>query len=199
MLKAVILDLNGVFVKSEKYMSTRLQEDFGVPENEFVPILDKVLYKARQKDNKDSFALLKPYLRQFGLKFTKEEFWHYWFKHEHEVAEMLELTKELKANNLKVFILSNNFWERAEYYKNNFSFAKLKDVADKIYFSFETGFIKPDPKAWQNILDENSLNPEECVYFDNSPNNIKSAKALGIKSFLFENPEKTGLEINNLI
>lgn len=191
MLKAVIFDLNGLFVKSEEYLSTRLERDFNIKRETFIPILEQVLGKARESNMEDSWHLWEPELKKQNLKFTKDEFWDYWFKHEQEDPEMLKLARELIDKGIKIFILSNNFRERAKYYKEHFSFAHLNDIADKIYFSFETGFIKPDPRAYQNVLNENNLKPDECIYFDNSQKNVAAAKKLGIKSYLFENPTQT--------
>ncbi len=95
---------------------------------------------------------------------------------------MIELAKEIKQKGIKIFILSNNFVERADYYKDNFTFIK---VFDKVYYSWQTGFVKPDSRAFSNLLSENGLRPDECLYFDNSKENVESAQHLGIKSFVF--------------
>lgn len=190
MLKAVIFDLNGLFVRSPEFLSARLERDFGVPEDTFIPILEKVLDQARVTKAPDTWPLWEPEMQKLGLKFTKEGWWEYWFKYEKEDISMLNLARELKEQKgLQVFILSNNFAERSRYYRENFSFAYLNEVVDKVYFSYETGFIKPNPEAWQNILRENDLKPEECIYFDNAQKNVDAAHNLGIKSYLFESPE----------
>ena len=41
-------------------------------------------------------------------------------------------------------------------------------------------------KRFKNLLKDNNLKPEECVYFDDQEKNIEEAKKLGIKSFLFK-------------
>ncbi len=187
MLKAIIFDLNGVFVKSHEFLSERILRDFRIPEDKFIPVLNHVLNQARKPEVTESWSLWEPELKNLGIKFTREEWWDYWFRYEREDISMLNLARELKAQGMKIFIISNNFVERANYYRENFSFAYLKETADKIYFSFETGFKKPDPEAYLNILRENDLNPEDCIYFDNAPENIEAANRLGIESYLFEN------------
>jgi putative hydrolase of the HAD superfamily len=61
----------------------------------------------------------------------------------------------------------------------------LKEAADKFYYSWQTGFIKPDPGAWRNVLEDNNLKPEECIYFDDQDKNLKAAESLGIKAHMF--------------
>ena len=98
---------------------------------------------------------------------------------------MVGIALELKYRGYHIIILSNNFMERAEYYAKNFSF--LTEIADKVYYSWQTGFVKPDPRAYQKILEDNNLEPDECIYFDDSEENIRVAGELGIRSFLFDN------------
>ena len=188
MIRAVIFDLNGVFVKS-RFFSERFEEKYGISQQEFIAALNSVMTKVRLPNAGDTFEHWEPYLDKWGLKITKDDFLGLWFSGENQVYEVVTIAKELKDKGLKVFILSNNFQERADYYRDNFPF--LEEIADKIYYSWQTGFVKPDVRAYQNILDENNLKPEECIYFDDSEENIKVSTQLGIKSFIFKDPEDT--------
>lgn len=82
-----------------------------------------------------------------------------------------------------MFILSNNFRERAAYYRNNFPF--MKKLFAHIYYSWQTGYVKPDPRAYKKILRENRLKPDECLYFDDSKHNVAMAKKIGIRAYPF--------------
>lgn len=99
---------------------------------------------------------------------------------------MVNYAKELKQQGIKVIVLSNNFKERSEYYGY---YSWLNNVIDKVYFSWQTGFVKPDVRAWQLVLEENNLKPEECLYFDDQQKNLDAAASLGIKSFKFTNKQ----------
>src|SRR5581483_8648250 len=134
-------------------------------------------------------------LKEWGVKLSEQEFWGYWFKAEKVSDRMVSFAKELRSKGIKVFILSNNFRERAEYYGH---YPWVHDAVDKIYFSWQTGFVKPDPKAWTSILLEHSLKPEECVYFDDQDKNLKAADGVGIKAFMFTNEEELEKTIRNL-
>lgn len=185
MIKAIIFDLNGVFIQSPK-LSDRFAQDFGVSPDKFLPILKEIMALVRKPNAGDSFKYWEPYLKEWGVDMNRDQFFEYWFKAEQEVPEMIELVKEIKQKNkeLKVLILSNNFIERATYYKKNFKF--LEQIFDQVYYSWQTGFIKPDPEAYKKILSDYNLKPEECIYFDDSEKNIKAATGLGIKAFVFD-------------
>lgn len=187
-IKAVIFDLNGVFIQSPK-LSDRFQEKFGVSVEKFLPVLKEIMAKVRKPDAGDAFAFWKPYLEKWGLGLTKKDFFDFWFDAEKEVPELIELAEQIKKKGIKIFILSNNFKERAIYYEENFPFL---NIFNKVYYSWQTGFVKPNPEAFKNLLSENNLKPEECIYFDNSKENIEAAESLGIKAFLFE--EMNGLK-----
>jgi len=197
MIKAIIFDLNGVFIKSRN-LSERFEEKFGVPEEKFISALKDIMLKVRLPKAGDSFFYWKPYLKEWKTDLTRDEFFNFWFRGEKQAREMIELAKQIKNKGLKIFVLSNNFFERANYYKQNFPF--LEKIFDKVYYSFETGFVKLNPEAYKKLLTDNNLQPEECIYFDDSKENIKTAKNLGIKSFLFEDADKTKkiLETYNL-
>lgn len=87
----------------------------------------------------------------------------------------------------KVFTVEELNELKAEYYGH---YPWMHDAVDKVYFSWQTGFVKPDPKAWELVLKENDLKPEDCIYFDDQEKNLKAAESVGIKSFMFTNETK---------
>jgi len=185
MIEAVVFDLNGVFIQSPR-LSDRFEEKFHVSGDKFYDVLQEIMPKVRKPRAEDSFNYWKPHLKDWGLNLNKEQFFDFWFSGEKEVPEMINLARKVKENGTKIFILSNNFTERAKYYDENFPF--LKDF-DKVYYSWQTGFVKPDLEAYKNLLRENNLQPEQCLYFDDSAKNIKAASSLGIISYLFKDTQ----------
>lgn len=181
MIKAVIFDLNGIFIQSPK-LSERFAEDFSVSISKFLPKLFDIMDKTRQPNAGPAFTYWKPVLAEWNIKLSEKEFWDYWFEVEKVSETMVQFAKELRSKNIKVFVLSNNFKERAEYYGH---YPWIHEAVDKTYFSWQTGYVKPDPRAWASLLTENNLKPEECLYFDDQEKNLKAAESVGIKSFMF--------------
>ncbi|KKR07458.1 MAG: HAD-superfamily hydrolase, subfamily IA, variant 3 [Parcubacteria group bacterium GW2011_GWC2_39_14] len=197
MIKAIIFDLNGVFIQS-RMLSDRFAEDFKIPSDKFLPALKGIMAQVRLPNANDLYSYWQPYFFDWKINLSKQEFYDYWFKTETDIPEMLELAENMKKQGLKIFILSNNLRERTHFYEETFSF--LKTLPEKGYYSWQTGFVKPDERAYKLILEENDLKPEECLYFDDSEKNVEVANSLGIKSYKFENLEKLKEQLrqNNL-
>lgn len=127
---------------------------------------------------------------------TKKQFYDYWFKDEKPYLPMINLGRKLKCRSIKMFILSNNFRERAAYYRKNFSF--INTLFIKVYYSWQTGYVKPDSRAYKKILIENNIEPNECLYFDDSKHNISVAKKIGIQAYIFSSVSDTARVLKKL-
>jgi HAD superfamily hydrolase (TIGR01509 family) len=125
-------------------------------------------------------------LDAWHVQMAEQEFLDFWFKAEAKNAPMVELGRQLKDKGLMLFVLSNNLKERTAYYDIEFPF--LKELFNKRYYSWQTGYFKPDVRAYQLILQENNLKPDECLYFDDSVKNVAAASSLGIESYVFDRP-----------
>ncbi len=95
----------------------------------------------------------------------------------------LEFLQEL-SKKYRLFLLSNtdsihiNTFEE----KSGVSFYKdFYDCFEKVYFSFDIGMRKPDPKIYQFVLDQNNLVAENTLFVDDKTENTDSASTLGIK------------------
>jgi HAD superfamily hydrolase (TIGR01509 family) len=185
-MKAAIFDLNGIFLQSPK-LSDRFEQTFGIPVSDFLPKLSEIMDKVRQPNAGRAFTYWEPVLKDWNIRITEQEFWDFWFKAEKVSDRMVEFGRKLRKQGIKVFILSNNFKERAEYYGH---YPWIHDAVDKLYFSWQTGFVKPDVRAWSSILEEHKLNAADCIYFDDQEKNLKAAESAGIESHLFTTEEE---------
>jgi len=194
-ISTVIFDLNGVLVQGE-YLSERLEKEYGILELDVVAAIHEIMPKLREPNAVSAWSLWKPYIKKWNLSFSEEEFLSYWYFGEGLNKELIAYVKELKQSGIRVFILSNNFKERFNFYKKEIS--PLLDLVDKVYFSFQTGFVKPNPKAWKNILDEFTLDPKHCLYVDDSSKNVVSAQNLGITAVKYSSVEALRNLVNSI-
>ena len=106
----------------------------------------------------------------------------------HKFGYAVPWLKELKGMGLNVYYLSNY---------SAFSIAANPDVLDFIpcmdggVFSFEVKAVKPEPEIYRCLCDKYDLKPEECLFTDDVPANVKGAQACGFQGIVFEGYEKT--------
>lgn len=84
----------------------------------------------------------------------------------------------------KTAILSNADSEsvRTRFVKQGFP---LEKYFDYVFISSETGFLKPDHKAFKHSLSIMEVEPEEVVFIDDTKENILSAESVGINIFQY--------------
>ncbi len=97
-------------------------------------------------------------------------------------SERIQLIKKLK-NNYSLFLLSNTNSLHYPVYQETLrkqEHIELEDLFDKCYYSFEIGMRKPDKEIFEYVLNDNTINAEECLFIDDSKEHIETAEKLGI-------------------
>ncbi|MGN0667034.1 MAG: HAD family hydrolase [Huintestinicola sp.] len=95
---------------------------------------------------------------------------------------------ELKKQGYHVYYLSNYFEYLLEKRPDVLEFTKHMDGG---IFSCHEKLIKPDERIYRRLCEKYSLIPEECIFIDDSPKNIRGAEQFGMKGFLFEGYDKS--------
>ena len=192
-IKAIIFDMNGVFIKDQGPLSKRIEKDFKVSAEEIYPLIKTALKQVREP-GADSRPSWQPVLNRLNISY--DDFFKYWFGGESLNEELLQYAKELRQQGIKVIILSNNFPERTNNYRQ--IYPELFNEVDEQYFSWETGNIKPNPEAYTQIIEKHDFSPGEYLYFDDSEENLASASKLGINVHLYQNLEDAKNYISTL-
>lgn len=93
----------------------------------------------------------------------------------------------LMAAGYRTYLLSNfpdRIYRQAE---EELSF--VRDVSGAV-FSYTVKTVKPEPEIYKILLERYRLMPEECVFIDDRPENLKTAHKLGMKTVLFTSYEQ---------
>lgn len=90
----------------------------------------------------------------------------------------------MKSAGYRVYILSN--FGKLGYERVRASFDFL-DYADGAVISYEIGEAKPDQAIFTELERRYQINPEESVFIDDMPVNVRAAKRFGYKGIIFEN------------
>lgn len=105
--------------------------------------------------------------------------------------ERVELLKKL-GEKYRLFLLSNtssiHITKVNKILEAATGVKKLDDLFEKVFLSYEMGLMKPDPKIYQDLLDEAGLVAEETLFLDDNLDNIKGAATLGIETIHVQKP-----------
>ena len=106
--------------------------------------------------------------------------------------ERIELLKKLNQD-FHIYLLSNtNSIHISEFRKKlgEIKYQEFYNLFDKVYYSHEIGFRKPNKETFQLILDENNLKANEVLFIDDSPQHIEGANKLGIQTHHLSDTEE---------
>lgn len=94
---------------------------------------------------------------------------------------------ESLSNDYDLFVMSNTneihvrrFLNIAKYTSPNKGF---HDYFKQVYLSQEVGARKPEPQAWQVILNDHQLEPAKGLFIDDNASNIEAAAKLGLQVY----------------
>ena len=106
---------------------------------------------------------------------------------------LVALIKKLKPQ-YKIGFLSNACKEEIEPVFRD----KIDWLFDSMAVSYEVGAIKPDAKMFLVSAQRLGVEPEKCLFVDDSQTNIDAAQSLGMKTLLYPTFGKIPAELSNL-
>jgi putative hydrolase of the HAD superfamily len=108
----------------------------------------------------------------------------------HPNEKTLGWAKQLKREGHRVPILSNMPLPVSEYIAENCDWL---EIFEQRIFSCSVGFAKPDPRIYRHCLSALQLRPEQTLFVDDRPENVRAASELGMHSMIFETLEQTSV------
>ncbi len=191
MIKAVILDLGGVyFTDGTKIAIEKISKEYDLQ----TAVVEKVL-RTRSE--------LGSSIRRGEI--TTDEFWNRaknllkldannddlnrtWIESYEPIQDSIKIIKKLKKKGIKLFFLSDNVKDRIEYLQKKYNF--LENFVDGI-FSYEVHKTKYDGiEIFEIALEKIGEKPENVLYVDDKENYVNIAKKLGMNVILFRSPKQ---------
>lgn len=115
-----------------------------------------------------------------------------------------ELLLQLK-DKYRTFLLSNinaiHYDYVHDYLKREYDINDNSSLFEKTYYSHLVGKRKPDAEIFEQVLQENNLDPAETLFIDDSPQHLETAKKLGLQTYLMTAPDNIQeyFKINGLL
>ncbi|MCO6449421.1 MAG: HAD family phosphatase [Caldilineales bacterium] len=130
-------------------------------------------------------------LNAADLARLQQDFW----LGEYRDEAMIDLMRELRSG-YKIGILSNAWSEARATFASKFG---LDQEVDLMVISAEEGIAKPDAEIYQRTLDRLGVNPNQAIFIDDLPENIRGAQVLGMHAIQFQTTAQTISEIRRLL
>ncbi|MBC7400520.1 MAG: HAD family phosphatase [Mucilaginibacter sp.] len=93
----------------------------------------------------------------------------------------------------RTFLLSNinaiHYDYVHDYLKREYDMDDNSGLFEKTYYSHLMGKRKPDAEIFEQVLQENNLDPAETLFIDDSPQHLETAKKLGLQTYLMTAPD----------
>jgi HAD superfamily hydrolase (TIGR01509 family) len=70
---------------------------------------------------------------------------------------------------------------------------------DTIVLSYQTGFVKPDARAYQSVAAKLGLDMQECVLIDDQPRYVEGAKNAGMPVILYESLDQMKRDLREVL
>ncbi len=113
------------------------------------------------------------------------------------IKSAVRLLEKCVKNNHKIILFSNfdthTFSHIKKLKRNRRIFKNIRP--ENIMISGNTGLLKPDPKAFQLLIDKYKLDPKECYFVDDQINNVETARKLGMNGIVFESSRKLSRDL----
>lgn len=116
--------------------------------------------------------------------------------------ELLQPIEEMDAfavslkDRFRISILSNMPEKSEPYILEHFPFLNAFEL---LLYSWRWKLIKPDPRIYRLQLDRLNVSPEEVLFIDDRPDNLKAAEALGITTLRMTTPTETIREAKRIL
>lgn len=198
MIKNLVFDFGKVLVdyNIEKFFYSL----FGCEEDllEFAAMTEREHFVNRLDKGEQNTAELTAELQAKYPKFA----WHLQQFHDRhmeiiigEIEGMRDLINEYRAKGYGIYGLTN--WSEAVYeVRDKYDILQMMDGT---LISSEEKLIKPDPAIFRRFCEKFSLEPSECLFTDDRPENISGARSVGMTAILFRNPAQFAAELRSAL
>jgi epoxide hydrolase-like predicted phosphatase len=75
----------------------------------------------------------------------------------------------------------------------------IRELFDTVFCSGDEGLAKPDPAAFQAVLERLGTAPEEALFIDDTIEHVLAARTLGLRAILFTTTEDLAEELADLL
>lgn len=178
-IELVLLDMGGVLLNLRSPLATF---DLDVHQDDFMEtwLLSPAVRKFESGEiSTTQFA--RSIVEEFALSYTPEEFLQRLESWPDAIYEGVPELLESIGRRHQIALLSNTneiHWNRDDIA------GRLAPLINKRFLSYETGHLKPDSSAFEDVLSHFAIDAEKILFLDDNPLNIEAAIRCGMRAKL---------------
>jgi HAD superfamily hydrolase (TIGR01509 family) len=199
MIKAILLDLGGVyFTDGKKIASRKIAEKFHLDTNRVAEVLagDSDIGKKYRRGEITFEEFWEEAKKRLLIDASSEELNKIWFESYEPIAETIEIVGRVKKKGIKLYYLSDSVKERVDYMDEKY---KFRDNFMGGILSHEVNLTKKDgPRLFRLAVEETRERSEDVVFVDDVWDNVETAIGLGMKGIHFKNPKQLEKDLKKL-
>jgi putative hydrolase of the HAD superfamily len=191
---AIFSDVGGVILSNgwDRNSRTAATKKFGLEWEEFEDRHD-LAFPAFETGRITLDTYLERTVFYRKRSFTREEFIHFIFSQSAEFPESRAVLSNLAATGRYLLATINN--EPLEINEWRIRRFNLRRDFKAFFTSCYLGIRKPDEGIYKLALEVTQRSPAECIFIDDRELNLECAKALGMRSILYQNAEQLRQEL----
>lgn len=185
MISSIVFDMGGVLIRWNPEDMLRQYE----LSRQDMEILNRELFKSVEWIQQDRGILSEEELARLVCARIPERLhqpvktlvygWHR--RHLSPMPEMAELVRELKQAGYHIYLLSNASLALREYFPR----IPGSECFEKLLVSAEEKVLKPSHEIFERLYEKFGLNPGQCWFIDDSPQNVEGAIQTGMGGSVF--------------
>ena len=192
MIQTIIFDLAEVLVAGMHGVERRLAHRLGIAEEGLLRKLGGDVFLNLMRGKVTEEAYLAWAIETYGWDIRHDEVKQMVRDNfRHEVPGTAGLVSEL-AGHFELALLTDH---GREWMAHIIAVHPFLSLFDHVFTSYDLGRIKTDPGTFDVVLHALGRAPGDCLFIDDNPANIDSARATGIDAILFESAAQLRAEL----
>ena len=186
-IKNILFDLGGVILDINVQATLKQFYELGFPAElmQFPNSMTTDLYFKYETGKLNTEQFRNQIREAAGVEMSNQAFDEAWNAMlvripEERTSLLLSLSKRYK-----LYMLSNTSALHVKVFEKMYldsAGESMHQVFDKIYYSYEIGWHKPDREAWEYVIKDAGIKAEETLFLDDNIHNIKASQELGFQA-----------------
>ena len=186
-IKNILFDLGGVILDIDVQATLKQFYELGFPSDllQYPINMTTDIFFKYETGEIDTAAFRNEIRNKTGLEMSNEAFDKAWNAMIVRIPEERTALLKVLAKRYDLYMLSNTSALHAPVFEMMYHDAAgitMHQAFKKIYYSFEIGCHKPDLEAWEYVIGDAGIIPNETLFLDDNIHNIKASQELGFRA-----------------